>query len=162
MFDFLHTSDHQFGFKRRHSTLMPVMLLKELLRYYNNHGSNMYVCYLDASKAFDRVDYFVLFRKLINRGIPGYIIRLLWNWYSCHQASVQRADILTNSFRICNGVRQGEILSPFLFAVYIDDLSAQLQSVIVGCHFSNIIINHFLFAYDAVIFPHLPRARRSC
>jgi len=39
----------------------------------------MYVCYLDASKAFDRVDYFVLFRKLIDRGIPGYIIRLLWN-----------------------------------------------------------------------------------
>jgi len=53
----------------------------------------MYVCYLDASKAFDRVDYFVLFRKLINRGIPGYIIRLLWNWYSCHQASVQWADL---------------------------------------------------------------------
>ena len=100
MFDYMHTSDHQFGFKRGHSTLMPVMLLKELLRFYNNHGNNMHVCYLDASKAFDRVDYSVLFRKLVNRGIPGYIVRLLWNWYSSHQASVQWAHVLTNSFSI--------------------------------------------------------------
>ena len=121
----------------------------------------MYVCYLDASKAFDRVDYFVLFRKLIDRGIPGYIIHLLWNWYRCHRASVQWADTLTNSFRICNGVRQGGILSPFLFAVYIDDLSVQLQSVIVGCRLI-IIINHFLFADDVIIFSHLQMACRSC
>ena len=38
----------------------------------------LYVCYLNASKAFDRVDYSVLFRKLINRGIPGYIVRLYY------------------------------------------------------------------------------------
>ena len=42
-------------------------------------------------------------------------------------------------------------MSPFLFAVYIDDLSVQLQSVIVGCRLI-IIINHFLFADDVIIF----------
>ena len=62
------------------------------------------------------------------------------------------AHVLTNPFSICNGVRQGGILSPFLFAMYIDDLSVRLQSVHVGCRLSNIIINHFLFADDVVIF----------
>jgi len=107
MFDYLHTSDQQFGFKRAHSTLMPVVFFTATI---------MYVCYLDASKAFDRVDYSVLFRKLINRGISGYIVglRLLWNWYSCHQARVQWAHVLTNPFSICNGFRQGGILSLYL------------------------------------------------
>jgi len=45
--------------------------------------------FLDASKAFDRVDYSVLFRKLVDRKFPAYIIRLLWNWYGHHFARIQ-------------------------------------------------------------------------
>ena len=76
--DYLLTSDNQFGFKRSHSTLTPIMLLKELLRFYSDHGSNMYLCFLDASKAStDRVDYSILFRKWITRKVPAYILRLL-------------------------------------------------------------------------------------
>jgi len=55
--EYLFTTDNQFGFKRGHSTLMPILLLKELVRFYRDHGSTMLVCLLDASKAFDRVDY---------------------------------------------------------------------------------------------------------
>ena len=46
----------------------------------------MYVFY--ASKAFDRVDYTVLFRKLMTRVVPVYILRLLWNWYAHHFARI--------------------------------------------------------------------------
>ena len=42
-------------------------MLKELLRFYRDHGSTMFVCFLNASKAFDRVDYCVLFHKLVSR-----------------------------------------------------------------------------------------------
>ena len=84
----LKTADNQFGFKRGHSTLMPILILKELLKFYRDHGSTMFVCFLDASKAFDRVDYTILFGKLVNREIPAYILRLLWNWYSFHFARI--------------------------------------------------------------------------
>lgn len=149
---YLSTSDNQFGFKRGHSTLMPILLLKELLRFYSNHGTNMFVCFLDASKAFDRIAYSILFSKLFQRNVPNYIIRLLWSWYGNHYARILWAGIFSETFRVCNGVRQGGILSPFLFAIYIDELSLSLQSVQVGCYLSQIIINHFLFADDAVIF----------
>jgi len=105
--DYLSTSDNEFGFKRSHSTLMPIMLLKELLRFYRDHGSNMFVCFLDASKAFDRVDYSILFRKLITCKVPPYILRLLWNWYGHHYARIQWAGTFSDNFSICNGVRQG-------------------------------------------------------
>jgi len=107
------TSHNQFGFKRGHSTLMPILLLKELLRFYRDHGTNMCVCFLDASKAFDRVDYTVLFRKLMTRDVSVYILRLLWNWYAHHFARILWAGVISDSFAICNGVRQGGILSPF-------------------------------------------------
>ena len=46
MHDYLHTPDNPFGFKRAHSTSMPILLLKELLRFYRDHSSNMHVCFL--------------------------------------------------------------------------------------------------------------------
>ena len=105
---------------------MPILLLKELLRFYRDHGSNMYVCFLNASKAFDRVDYSVLFRKLVSHGVPTYILHLLWNSYGHHYAHILWASVQSDKFSICNGVRQGGILSPFLFGIYIDKLSRYL------------------------------------
>jgi len=65
---------------------------------------------------------------------------------------IQLASTFSDNFSICNGVRQGGILSPFLFRVYIDELSLCLQTVNVGCRLSYKLINHLLFADDAVVF----------
>ena len=73
-------------------------------------------------------------------------------WYGHHFARILWAGVTSDSFAICNGVRQGGILSPFLFGIYIDELSLQLQSKNIGCRLSNVIVNHLLFADDAVIF----------
>jgi len=79
-------------------------------------------------------------------------MRLLWNWYGHPFARIQWCGVLSDNFNICNGVRQSGILSPFLFGVYIDELSLCLRSVNIGCRLSNMIVNHLLFADDAVIF----------
>ena len=106
---------------------MPVLLLKEVLYFYHDIGSHvdLYVCFLDASKAFDRVDYTcnTLFNQLAKRNIPGYLLRLLLCWYCFQFGRVLRAGVFFETFNIANGVRQGGVLSPFLFAVYIDDLT---------------------------------------
>ena len=160
--EYLCTSHNQFGFKRGHSTFMPILLLKELLQFYRDHGNNMYVCFLDASKASDRVDYSVLFRKLVSRGVPTYILRLLWNWYGHHYARILWAGVQSDKFSICNGVRQGGILSPFLFGVYIDELSRYLQSINTGCRLGNMIINHFFHLLMMQLYLlRLPRASRN-
>ena len=73
---FLESSSNQFGFKPKHGTELCVFAFKELLRFYKKHGSAMHVAFLDASKAFDRVNRRKLFES---RGVPTYILRLLSN-----------------------------------------------------------------------------------
>ena len=70
--------------------------------------------FLDASKAFDRLNHWLLFDKLITRGIPLIVIRILVYWYSNQQFCVRWVNTLSAEFYVTNGVRQGGILSPVL------------------------------------------------
>ena len=53
-------------------------VLKEIVDAYRALNGSIFACYLDASKAFDRVTHRVLFEKLVRRGVPGYIVRILY------------------------------------------------------------------------------------
>ena len=112
-------NDQQSVWVRKHGTDMCVFTLKELIRYYIKHGSCMYVAYLDASKAFDRVNQDKLFKKLLNNGVPKWIIKVISQWYSNQTLCVKWGSVISEVFPVNNGVRQGGILSPLLFNVYI-------------------------------------------
>ena len=73
----LHTTQNQFGFKPKHSTDMSVFLLKQTISSYVDRNTPVFAVFLDASKAFDKVNHDVLFQKLIVRGVPLYFVRLL-------------------------------------------------------------------------------------
>ena len=62
---YLITHDHQFGFKSKHSTDMCIFTVKHIVKYYTRQNSPVYTCFLDASKAFDRVNHWTLFRNLM-------------------------------------------------------------------------------------------------
>ena len=78
----------QLGFKRRHSTAMCTMVLKETLTYYSADGGTAFCTFLEVTKAFDRVDYCKLFRLLIRRDIPSMHLRLLLNMYTNSMAHI--------------------------------------------------------------------------
>ncbi len=64
---YLYTLDNQFSYKKEHGTEMCVWALKNVIQPYTSRGSPVYLCFLDASKAFDRVNYWKLFDKLLVR-----------------------------------------------------------------------------------------------
>ena len=147
----LLTQPNQFGFKKKHGTDQCIFAIKEIINNYNSKGSCVYTCFLDASKAFDRVCHTKLFRKLSDRGIPGYLLRILIFWYTNQTMQIRWGSKISDKFCTTNGVRQGSILSPHLFKVYVDDLSVTLNSLKIGCYISDFIINHIMYADDIVL-----------
>ena len=65
---------------------------------------------------------------------------------------VKWGQTYSESFSVSNGVRQGGILSPYLFSVYMDDLSQKLNKVTAGCFIGNKCLNHIMFADDICVF----------
>ena len=118
--NYLFTHDQQFGFKSKHSTDFCIYTVKSVSKYYTQHHSPVYSCFLDASKAFDKINHFKLFRKLLDRKTPIVIVRILLFWYSKQTVCVKWGRCISDYFSISNGVRQGGILSPKLFSVYVD------------------------------------------
>ena len=100
--------------------------------------------FLDASKSFDRVKHSILFQKLIDRGVSGYIVRLLIYWYSNQTMCIRWSGKL---------LEQGGILSPHLFNIYIymDDLTIALNKCNTRCIICSTTINHLMYADDLVI-----------
>ena len=148
----IETNPNQFGFKPKHGTDQCIYILKEIIDYYRTLNTTVFVAFLDASKAFDRINHERLFAKLIKRNVPLYLIRILMFWYHSQTFCVRWGDTYSDFFGVSNGVRQGGILSPFLFNVYFDDLSNMLNKLYCGCVFNNNIVNHLMYADDLVLF----------
>ena len=74
---YLWTSDNQFGFKKKHATDLCTYKVKSVVEYYNYFRSPVYTCFLDASKAFDRINHWTLFKKVLLRDVPPLLVRIL-------------------------------------------------------------------------------------
>ena len=75
--EYIVTTEHQFAYKKGHSTDMCIFTLKEYIRYSTVHNTPMYVYSLDASKACDCINHWEVFKVLIDRKCPAYVIKLL-------------------------------------------------------------------------------------
>ena len=147
----LFSDDAQFGFKCDHSTTQAALLLKEICKHYTDKGSPVYACFLDATKAFDRVCHDKLFTFLRDRGIPSQYVKILVNWYSSQQMCVRWGSSLSEAFSVKNGVKQGGCLSPLLFNVYLNDLLIQIRKLRTGCHLAGLPANVIAYADDVVL-----------
>jgi len=78
---------------------------------------------IDVSKAFDRVNHHALFSKLMKRRVPNAPVTVLERWLSSCCSCVKWYDVWSDFFTLSYGVRQGSVFSPFLFALYLDDIA---------------------------------------
>ena len=152
LYDEYLTSDSlQFGFKKNSSCIHALFTVKESVRYFTKRGSNVYCTFLDASKAFDKVLHNGIFKKLLDRKAPVAFVRLLQYWYGNLQCRVKWNNAVGETFAVLCGVRQGGVLSPMLFSLYVNDLIPELKRSGYGIHVGSLFIGCVLYADDIVL-----------
>lgn len=147
----LQTSDLQFAYKKGHSTVMCTSVLKDIVANYMSHGSNVYSCLLDASKAFDKMHFGKMFRLLIERNFSANVIRLLLDMYLRQKVKAKWKNEVSAAFSVANGVRQGGVLSPLLFSVYMDELVKRLREKGIGCYVGSHFAGVLVYADDVTL-----------
>ena len=131
--EYLKTCDFQFGFKLKASTVLCSTMVNQTIQYYTeNGGSPVYLLLLDATKAFDKVSYKVLFVVLLDKKVCPRIVNLLDYMYSNQQCHVKWGNAASDRFGISNGVKQGGVISLLLFSLLIDELLLLLKRVSHG------------------------------
>ena len=121
-------SPAQLGFVAGNRTSDPHIILQNLIqKYCHSKNRKIFGCFVDFSKAFDRVPRDILLRKLKEKGIDGRILDIIRTLYLGDTASVKIDKSFSPPFTTNIGVRQGCVLSPLLFNIFLADLQPILQ-----------------------------------
>lgn len=147
----LSTVPNQFGYKKKVGTEMAIFVMKMVAHNYLRNDSPVYICYMDATKAFDLVNHWVLLDKLCQRGCDRKTLEIFRYWFRNQFFIVQWGKTFSRPFPVRNSIRQGGCSSSQLFSVYMDNLSKLLSRANLGCHVGETCINNINFADDIAL-----------
>jgi hypothetical protein len=145
------TSDHQFGFKNHLGCREAIYSVRNVIETFIANGSTVNVCTLDLSKAFDRMNHFALFLNLMKRQVPCNILCILELWFNNSESCVKWDGHFSRFFSLAAGVRQGGVLSPTLFSIFIDGVIEKVKSTNTGCYISSLCCCIYLYADDILL-----------
>ena len=114
-----------------------IYTVRSVIEYFAKHGSTVNIGLLDMSIAFDKVNHYGLYLTLMQRNIPPKLLLVIMNWYGKCTALVRWNGAFSSIFDIPCGVRQGGVLSPILFNIYVDDIIKNLSNSQLGCSICN-------------------------
>ena len=141
----------QFSYRKNTSTILATLILKETIKLYIDNGNCVFSCFLDLSKAFERVEHSILIVKLRDKRVPDFIINILCSIFSNSLAKVYFNGCFSQSWLLRKGTRQGGILSAYLFNTYIDSISSRFSGFSNGCILGINKVNIQAYADDIVL-----------
>lgn len=141
-------SEFQAGFRKGYSTADNIFTLTSIARTYLDNSKKLFVFFVDFKAAFDSIDRNALFYKLSNLGVSTKMLKVIQSLYEETMSAVWNGEEMSNWFRSKMGVKQGCLLSPLLFSIFLDDLVEFLPG---GILFNGLNIKLLLYADDIVI-----------
>ena len=139
---------NQSAYRKRVSCADAIFATQEIINRYMQENSKVFLCLYDLQKAFDTVEIPVLLHRLFAAGINSKTWRILQNGYTNSTSCVRVGCQKSSPFQLQRGVRQGSVLSPFLFLLVMDPLLRQLQSHSLGLSVNSVYAGGYLHADD--------------
>jgi hypothetical protein len=142
--------EEQGGFRPHRGCPDQIFTLIETLKSRRRQKKTTVCCFIDIKKAYDRVFRAGLWKQLAEKGIKGKLLRVISVMYESVESKVLVAGG-TEWFPINVGVRQGCVLSPFLFSIFIDGLAVELNQAGLGIEVGGNTLNQLMYADDIVL-----------
>ena len=132
-------SEAQAGFRKGYSTIDHIYTLKCIVDAFLCQGRLLFCTFVDYNKAFDSINRAYLWKKLLSVGVTGKVFNIITNMYRSIKSCVMVNGDKSDYFYSHVGVRQGENLSPILFALFLNDIES--FSLNMKCNSLNYINN---------------------
>ena len=145
--------DVQAGLRKGRGTRGQMANIRRIMEKAREFQKNIYFCFIDYAKAFDCVDHNKLWKILKEMGIPDHLTCILRNLYTGQEATVRTGHGTIDWLQIGKGVRQGCILSPCLFNLYVEYImrNAGLGEAQAGIKIARRNINNLRYADDTTL-----------
>ena len=145
-------ANEQAGFRKGYSCMEQVLSLVLLGQsQVSMKREGMLVAYIDFLKAYDRIDRMKLWSCLSSNGICGRFLNFLKTLYEDSSCQGKLGNIVSEGFPVHRGLRQGCVLSPLLFSLYINSLIVELKRNCCGVQCGSKEIPGLLFADDTTL-----------
>ena len=142
-------AEEQAGFRAQRNTTEQIFVLRQVVEKYTEMNKDLFVGYIDFRKAFDSIWRRGLWRVMRNLGFAEKLVKILENMYEGTYSAVRSSGGLSEWFETIVGVKQGCILSPLLFNIFLEAIMSQaLRDGEEGAVIGGYLISNLRFADD--------------
>ncbi|KAI5700378.1 hypothetical protein M8J77_008043 [Diaphorina citri] len=147
-----HLSESQLGFRRGKGCRDGLSGLRIILERSIEMKKDIYLAFIDFQKAFDNIKHTLLMQILKDIQLPKAEVRLIETLYWGQKGKVRTKDGISNTFNVKKGVRQGCIISPILFNIFVEKIIAEsIEKEERGLKINGEVINNLRYADDTLL-----------
>ena len=143
--------DEQCGFRPGRGVTDQLFILQQVIEKTWEYARQVYIAFVDLEKAYDRVDRSLVWDVLREYGVDGHLVGAVASLYRGSRSCVRVNGFRSGWFEVRAGLRQGCVLSPLLFVVYMDRIARRSLGGVVA-QVGTVALSHLLFADDLAVF----------
>jgi len=125
--------------------------MRKVVKFFNNRNSTVNIGSIDLRKAFDKTNIYGILCMLQEKKLNPDLVNLLENWFLKSSTSIKWQNILSRDVPLMSGVKQGGILSPLLFILYVNVILEKLEKSGLGCFIGYKCCNSYMYADDLIL-----------
>ena len=129
---------------------MCIYALKEMIEFYKSCNTSVFVTFLDTSKAYDKIDHWLLYDKLLHKDVPVFIVKTLVYWYSQQEMFIRWVTLAqTNFVSRMESNRMVYCLRLCLMCIIMNNLSVTINQSGIGGFLGDNLVYHICYANDS-------------